>query len=131
VNSFAFTCAVVERLAESEQAFAALRASADLASAPEAIAMLANGHAYVLTRMGRLDEALEAINVALSLADLTPVIESFASVGSAYILLYMGRLEDSARWCERVAVTATARGEWNALLFLWMCLATGGCARAP
>jgi DNA-binding CsgD family transcriptional regulator len=31
----------------------------------------------------------------------------------------MGRLEDSARWCERVQVTATARGEWNALLFLW------------
>ena len=118
VNSFAFACALVERLAESEQAFAALRASADLASAPEAIAMLANGHAYVLTRMGRLDEALEAINVALSLADLAPVIESFASVGSAYILLYMGRLEDSARWCERVEVTATARGEWNALLFL-------------
>jgi len=54
VNSFAFACALVERLAESEQAFAALRASADLASAPEAIAMLANGHAYVLTRMGRL-----------------------------------------------------------------------------
>ena len=119
VNSFAFTCAVVERLAESEQAFAALRASADLASAPEAIAMLATGHAYVLTRMGRLDEALEAINVALSLADLAPVIESFASVGSAYIQLYMGRLEDSARRCERVDVTATARGEWNALLFLW------------
>ena len=81
--------------------------------------MLAVGHGYVLTRMGRLDEALEAINVALSLADLAPVIESFAGVGSAYIQLYRGRLEDSARWCERVEATATARGEWNALLFLW------------
>ncbi len=119
VNSFAFACALVERLAESERAFATLRASADLARVPEAIAMLATGHSYVLTRMGRLDEALEAINVALSLADLAPVIESFASVGSAYVLLYMGRLEDSARWCERVEATATARGEWNALLFLW------------
>jgi len=45
--------------------------------------------------------------------------------GSAYIQLYMGRLEDSARRCERVDVTATARENGNALLFLWMCLATG------
>jgi DNA-binding CsgD family transcriptional regulator len=119
VNSFAFACALVERLAESERAFVTLRASADRARVPEAIGMLANGHGYVLTRMGRLDEALEAINVALSLADLAPVIESFAGVGSAYILLYMGQLEDSARWCERVEATATARGEENALLFLW------------
>ena len=119
VNSFAFACAMVERLAESERAFAALRASADVTRVPEAIAMLANGHGYVLTRMGRLDEALEAINVALSLADLAPVIESFAGVGSAYIQLYRGCLDDSARWCERVEATATARGEWNALLFLW------------
>jgi DNA-binding CsgD family transcriptional regulator len=119
VNSFAFACALVERLAESERAFATLRASADLARAPEAVAMLANGHGYVLTRMGRLDEALEAINAALSLADLAPVIESFAGVGSAYIQLYRGCLEESARWCERVEATAIARGEWNALLFLW------------
>ena len=119
VNSFAFTASMVERLAESERAFAILRASADRASLPEAVAILASGHGYVLTRMGRLDEALEAINVALSLVDLAPVVESFASVGSAYIQLYMGRLEDSARWCERVEATATARGEWNALLFLW------------
>ena len=81
--------------------------------------MLANGHGYALTRMGRLEEALAAINVALSLADLAPVVQSFAGVGSAYIQLYMGRLDDSARWCERVEATATARGEWNALLFLW------------
>ena len=119
INSFAFSCAVVERLAESERAFATLRASVDRASTPAAIAMLANGHGYVLTRMGRLGEALEAINAALSLTDLAPVIESFAAVGSAYILLYMGRLDDSARWCDRVEATATARREWNALLFLW------------
>ena len=119
VNSFAFTMALVERLAESERAFAVLRVSADRASVPEASAMLANGHGYALTRMGRLEEALAAINVALSLADLAPVVESFAGVGSAYIQLYMGRLDDSARWCERVQATATARGEWNALLFLW------------
>ena len=119
VNSFAFAMAIVERLTESERAFASLRASADRASLPEAVAMLANGHGYVLTRMGRLDEALEAINSALALADLAPVIQSFASVGRAYIQLYRGELDDSAYWCKEVETTATARGEWNALLFLW------------
>jgi DNA-binding CsgD family transcriptional regulator len=119
VNSFAFAVGLVERLAESERAFATLRASADRASLPEAIGILADGHGYVLTRMGRLDEALEAINVALSLTDLAPVIGSFAGVGRAYIQLYRGELDDSAQWCQRVEAAATARGEWNALLFVW------------
>jgi DNA-binding CsgD family transcriptional regulator len=119
VNGFAFAMMLVERLAESEQAFATLRASADRASDPEVTAMLADGHGYALTRLGRLDEALEAINAALSLADLAPVIESFAGVGRAYIQLYRGDLADSATWCERVLATATARGDWNALLFAW------------
>jgi DNA-binding CsgD family transcriptional regulator len=119
INSFAYCAVLVERLGEADQAFAAARESAERAGLPEAGALLANGHGYALTRMGRLDEALAAINVALSLTDLVPMVESFASVGSAYIQLYMGRLEDSARWCERVEATATARGEWNALLFLW------------
>ena len=119
INSFAFTTALVERLAESERAFATLRASADKASQPEALALLADGHGYALTRMGRLDEALEAINAALSLADLVPVVESFAGVGRAYIQLYRGDLDDSAAWCARVEAIATARGEWNALLFVW------------
>ena len=119
VNSFAFVAAITERLDESERAFATLRACADVASQPEAVAMLANGHGYVLTRMGRLDQALEAISAALALADLTPVIGPFAGVGRAYIQLYRGQLDDSARWCERVEATATARGEWNALLYLW------------
>lgn len=119
VNGFAFAMVLVERLAESERAFAALRASANQAGNPEVTAMLADGHGYVLTRMGRLDAALEAISTALSLADLAPVVESFAGVGRAYIQLYRGDLADSAAWCERVQAAATARGEWNALLFLW------------
>jgi DNA-binding CsgD family transcriptional regulator len=119
VNGFAFAMLLVERLAEAERAFVMLRASADRASDPQATAMLADGHGYTLTRMGRLDEALEAINTALSLADLVPVAQSFAGVGRAYIQLYRGDLADSAAWCERVQAAATARGDWNALLFAW------------
>jgi DNA-binding CsgD family transcriptional regulator len=119
VSNFAFSCALTERLAEADRAFVTTRASAERASAPEAMAVLATGHGYALMRMGRLPEALEAINVALSLVDLAPVLESFAAVGSAYIRLFMGRLEESASWFERVEAVATARSERNALLFLW------------
>jgi len=52
VNSFAFTCAVVGAWPSRAKAFAALRASAILASAPEPIAMLATVNAYVLTPDG-------------------------------------------------------------------------------
>ena len=117
--SFAHAAALVERLTEAEQVFSTALAVAERAGAPEAIAVVANGHAFALTRMGRLPEALAAINRSLSFADLVPLIESFAGVGCAYIQLYMGELDSSARWCERVKATATARGEWNALLFLW------------
>jgi DNA-binding CsgD family transcriptional regulator len=119
INGFAFSMMLVERLAESERAFAMLRASDDGTSDPVVNAMLADGHGYVLTRMGRLDAALEAIDAALSLSDLAPVVESFAGVGRAYIQLYRGDLDDSAAWCEQVLAKATARGDWNALLFAW------------
>jgi DNA-binding CsgD family transcriptional regulator len=119
VSGFAFAMVLVERLAESERAFATLRASADQAGDPEVTAMLAHGHGYALTRMGRLDAALEAVSTALSLTDLAPVVESFAGVGRAYIQLYRGDLADCDVWCRRVQETATARGERFALLFLW------------
>jgi ATP/maltotriose-dependent transcriptional regulator MalT len=119
INGFPFAMMLVERLAECDRAMATLRESADRASDPELSALLVNGHGYALFRMGRLDEALEAINTALSLTDLAPAIESFATVGRCYIQLYRGDLADSAAWCERVRAVATARGDWNALLFLW------------
>jgi DNA-binding CsgD family transcriptional regulator len=135
VSSFAFGCAITERLAEADRAFTELRASAERASSPQAMAMLANGHGYSLMRMGRLPEALTAIEDALSLVELVPVVEAFAAVGSAYIQLYMGRLAESTRWCERVEAIATQRNEWNALLFLWdvrghRCLREGNASRA-
>ena len=117
-NSFAYCACLVERLADSDRVFAAARTSAEQADAPEAIATLAVGHGYTLTRMGRLDEALAVINVAVALLDLVPLMEAYAAVGSAYIQLYRGQLEDSARWCQRVEELATARGELNAQLFL-------------
>jgi DNA-binding CsgD family transcriptional regulator len=117
INSFGYAAILVERLAEADQAFAAVRALLDDANAPEAIAGLACGHAYALTRMGRLDEALARVSVAISLLEIVPVLDSFVSVGMALILLHMGRLEDCAQWCER-AEASVVRGELLAVLFL-------------
>jgi DNA-binding CsgD family transcriptional regulator len=119
VHSFALTMVRVERLTESERAYAALRASADRVGVPEDIAAAALGHGYALTRMGRLDEALAAVNAALSLADLAPFEEPLAAAGRAQIQLYRGELDDSARWCQQAQATATGRGEWHALLLVW------------
>ena len=119
VHSFAFTMILVERLTEAELAFAALRASANQAGVPEEIAAMAFGHGLALARMGRLDEALAAVNTALSLADLAPLVEPLAAAECACIQLHRGELDDSARWCQRAQATAADREEWYALLHVW------------
>ncbi len=119
INSFGYCARLVERLDDADRAFVAVRRAADKLGAPEAIATLAVAHGYTLVRMGRLADALAAIDVALTLAELVPQTEAYAGVGMAHISLYMGRLDDSARWCERVQAIAEPRRERLALLFLW------------
>jgi DNA-binding CsgD family transcriptional regulator len=116
-NSFAYCAILVERFEDADRAFTLARAAAEKQDAPEAIAGLAVGHSYALARMGRFDDALAAVNVAVALEDLVSLV-SYAAVGSAYIQLHRGELDESARWCERVAAGATARGELNAQLHL-------------
>jgi ATP/maltotriose-dependent transcriptional regulator MalT len=117
INSFAYSAVLTEHLADADRAFTAVRQAAEQASDPLATAMLAVGHGYALTRMGRLAEALAAVRLGRSLIELVPVTDSWASVGIAYIQLYRGDLQDSARWCAAAQDVATARGERNALLF--------------
>ena len=119
INAFAYSAVLVERLADADRAFTAVRQAADQANDPLATAMLAVGHGYALTRMGRLDEALAVARLGRSLVELVPMTESWASAGIAYIQLYRGDLDDSARWCELAQAAATARGELNALIFVW------------
>ena len=83
------------------------------------MAMLAVSHGYLLTRMGRLDDALAAVRLGRSLVELVPMTDAWSSVGIAYIQLYRGNLDDSGRWCQLAHAAATARGEGNALLFAW------------
>lgn len=135
VHAFAWCAVLAERLQEADRAFTAARACAERAGCPPTAALLACGHGYALTRMGRLDEALAAVNVALTLPGLAPLTKSLATAGSAWIQLYMGRLDDGARCCERAAATAADRGELAALLLLLdvlghRCLREGATAEA-
>ncbi len=118
VNSFGYAAILVERLAEADRAFAAIRAVVAQANAPEAIATMAIGHAYALQRQGRLDEALAALGVAVPLVEIVPLMEPFAAAGMAYVLLFMGRLDESQQWAERAAATAGPRGAQLAMLRL-------------
>ena len=123
LNSFG-NCAVhIEQLTAAENAFAAARTAADEADAPWAVAGLAVAHSFALFRMGRLEEALTAIKVAVLLAELVPWVEADASQGMAYILLYLGRVDESARLCEHAEAISTARRQLNAQLFV--CEITG------
>ncbi len=118
VNSFGHAAILVERLAEADRAFAAVRALVAQANLPEAIAALAVGHAYALQQLGRLDEALAAIRVAEPLVEIVPLLEPFAAVGMASILMLMGRLDQWVQWCDRAETTATAGGVRLALVHL-------------
>jgi DNA-binding CsgD family transcriptional regulator len=118
VNSFGYAAILVERLAEADRAFAAIRAMVAQANAPEAIATIAIGHAHALQRQGRLNEALAALSVAVPLVEIVPLMEPFAAAGMAYVLLFMGRLDESQQWAERAAATAGARGAQLAMLRL-------------
>lgn len=116
VNGFGWAAILVERLAEAERAFAAVRALVADANAPVAVATVAGGHAYALERMGRLDEALAAMRVVVALLEIVPLLEGAASSGMASILLQMGQLEECARFCARALARAQVRGERLAMV---------------
>ncbi len=118
VNSFGYAAILVERLEEADRAFTAVRAMVAEGNAPEAIATMGVGHAYALMRRGRLNAALAALEVAVPLVEIVPLVEPFAAVGMAYVLLLMGRLDESRRWSERTAATAGPRGAQLAMLNL-------------
>ena len=117
-NSLASCALGVEQLTVAERAFSIVRAAAEDAGVPWAAAGLAVGHTYALFRMGRLEQALAAAQAAVSLTELVPLIDGYATAALAFVSLYLGRLEDSARLCQHAEAAAAGRGHLLAQMFL-------------
>lgn len=117
-NSLASCALGVEQLTVAERAFSIVRAAAEDAGVPWAAAGLAVGHTYALFRMGRLEQALAAAQAAVSLTELVPLIDGYATAALAFISLYLGRLEESARLYQHAEAAAAGRGHLLAQMFL-------------
>jgi DNA-binding CsgD family transcriptional regulator len=118
LSSLAQTAVMAERFDEGERTLDVGLAAAERAGAPEAIASLTSIKGWMLTRMGRLPEALEHMDRSGALIDLVPFIEGFNAVGHGCILQLMGRLEESESCCRLGEAAAVSRGQTNVLLFL-------------
>jgi DNA-binding CsgD family transcriptional regulator len=117
-NSLASCALGVEQLTVAERAFSIVRAAAEDAGVPWAAAGLAVGHTYALFRIGRLEQALTAAEAAVSLTELVPLMDGYATAALALISLYTGRLDESARLCQHAEAAAAGRGHLLAQMFL-------------
>jgi DNA-binding NarL/FixJ family response regulator len=117
-NSLASCALGVEQLTVAERAFSIVRAAAEDAGVPWAAAGLAVGHTYALFRIGRLEQALTAAEAAVSLTELVPLMDGYATAALALISLYTGRLDESARLYQHAETAAAGRGHLLAQMFL-------------
>ncbi|MDQ6899828.1 MAG: LuxR C-terminal-related transcriptional regulator [Candidatus Dormibacteraeota bacterium] len=115
MSIYAGAAGLTEQWAEAERVHTIILNAAERAGALTAIANLSTHKAWLLTRLGRLDEALQLLRRALSLADLIPFIECYAAIGQSYVLQLMGHADESERLCRQSE--AAARGQIDALVF--------------
>jgi DNA-binding CsgD family transcriptional regulator len=117
-NSLASCALGVEQLTVAERAFTIVRAAAEDAGVPWAAAGLVAGRTYTLFRIGRLEQALTAAETAVSLTELVPLMDGYATAALALISLYTGKLDESARLCQHAEEAAAGRGHLLAQMFL-------------
>jgi DNA-binding CsgD family transcriptional regulator len=75
--------------------------------------------AVAAIRRGRLKEGLAFANRAAAMADVVPVIRSFAGAAQAEALLQLGRAAESQARCDEAEEIAASRDEKVALVWLW------------
>ncbi|MFI5915063.1 LuxR C-terminal-related transcriptional regulator [Dactylosporangium sp. NPDC051541] len=118
IASYAMCAAITERLDEAERAASLALSAARRLGAAQTLASLPTIQTYVLYRLGRLDEALAAIEQARTFTDVLPMNEPYVAVCEAFVQLHRGRLDECEHACRRGERTARPRGELYALLFL-------------
>lgn len=115
--SIATTCA--ERFNEAQPILDMLVAITERISTAEAISNLAVTQAIVAARQGQLADALGHTEQASSLFNAQPAHMSHVGSVRAEVLHQMGRGTESMKWCDRIELDVTARGESYTLLRIW------------
>lgn len=102
---------LTERYDADDDWFRRTLSAAESAGAAEGAASFALLHAYGLTRLGRLSEALDALDRARAWVDVVAAREGLVHAGYAYVLLLMGRLDESQDHLDRACSHAVAHAD--------------------
>ncbi len=108
-----------ERWNDAARAYQVGMTTAERLGLPIAIAAMAVMHADTCVRTGRLQEGLELVDRATSLADLAPERAFWAAIAHAYILADMGRMEECAAWWRIAESLGSDAEDWAGKLWLW------------
>jgi tetratricopeptide (TPR) repeat protein len=119
IDAYCNITMLTERFPDTRKVLLPSLAAAENAGAVEAVGALSLRAAVLLHRTGPLDQALMHACRAVEVAELVPVVASFADMTHALILLHMGRVEESIRWCAKAEATAADRGERLVQLWAW------------
>jgi DNA-binding CsgD family transcriptional regulator len=119
VQSYALALMVTERLADCDRICRVVRATAEHAGAPLALATITLVHSQALARMGRLAEARAVADSAVPMVRLLPALGTWLGATRAYIELHLGLHRESARRCQEIERAAAAGGNHLALLQHW------------
>ena len=135
VDAYGNIAIATERFADARAVLEPALTAAEHAGAVEAAVALSVGNAVLLSRTGPLDKALVLARRAVELAELVPMIGSFAALAQALILLGMGQTAEGTRCCALAESTATRRREHLALPWIWhlraqQCLHAGRVGQA-
>jgi DNA-binding CsgD family transcriptional regulator len=119
VGSFAVAALFAERFVDAEHALTAILTAAKRAGTAEVTVAHLVTKAILRVRQGRLADALQVADQAVSWAELVPYCEGLAGSVKTEILLLMGRLSECEDWCQRIEAFAASRGQSYVLLRLW------------
>jgi len=120
LSTYGVVAALAERFTDARRVFATALHSAEGVGAIEAVAALGVSVAFIEAKgSDQLTEALASAQRSARLAELVPMIATFAGAMQAVFLHKLGRLEESDEWCDRVERRALEREERIALLQVW------------
>src|SRR5260370_6976002 len=103
IGNYMFIAEFSENYHEAQRVLDVAYRAAEQLGAPMAIGLLDTLRTNVLIRRGRLSEARDHAEHALTMVDLVPSLADYAWIANAATLLEMGHMDEAAAWCDRLA----------------------------